>query len=80
LAELPDDAVVRYDRTTQGLTNALADLVRTDSAVLAKMSDAGYAYCASLSWASIAQKTFDEMSLVLKPRLSVRPGASATAR
>jgi glycosyltransferase involved in cell wall biosynthesis len=65
LAELPDDAVVRYDRTTQGLTNALADLVRTDSAVLAKMSDAGYAYSASLSWASIAQKTFDEMSLIL---------------
>jgi glycosyltransferase involved in cell wall biosynthesis len=69
LAELPDDAIIRYDRTTQGLTNALADLADADSAVFAKMSDAGYAYCASLSWASIARKTFNEMSLILS-RLS----------
>jgi glycosyltransferase involved in cell wall biosynthesis len=65
LAELPDDAVVRYDRTTEGLTAALADLVRTDGAVLAKMSDAGYAYCASISWASIARRTYDEMRSTL---------------
>jgi glycosyltransferase involved in cell wall biosynthesis len=65
LAELPDDAIIRYDRTTQGLTNALADLARADSAVFAKMSDAGYAYCESLSWESIARKTLDAMSLIL---------------
>jgi glycosyltransferase involved in cell wall biosynthesis len=65
LAELPDDAIIRYDTTTQGLTNALTDLARADSAVLAKMSGAGYAYCESISWESIAQKTFDAMSLIL---------------
>ena len=69
LAELPDDAVVRYDQTTQGLADALADLLRADSAVLAKMSDAGYTYCASISWAAIARRTFDEMSQLIR-----RPG------
>jgi glycosyltransferase involved in cell wall biosynthesis len=73
LAELPDDAIIRYDRTVPGLTSALEDLVRADSAVLAKMSDAGYAYCASLSWASIAQKTLNEMSLVLKQSQAGEP-------
>ena len=66
LAELPDDAIIRYDRTTQGLTNTLADLVRADGSEFAKMSDAGYAYCASLSWESIAQKTFDAMNLMFQ--------------
>jgi glycosyltransferase involved in cell wall biosynthesis len=65
LAELPEGAVIRYDRTAQGLTGALAELAHADSAVLAKMSDAGYAYCASISWASIARKTLDAMSLIL---------------
>jgi glycosyltransferase involved in cell wall biosynthesis len=65
LTELPDEAIIRYDRTVNGLTNALADLIRADDGVLAKMSNAGDAYCASLSWESIARKTFDEMSLTL---------------
>lgn len=65
LAELPREAIIRYDRTTPGLTNALADLIRADSDVYAKMSAAGYAYCASISWESIARKTFRAMSLIL---------------
>jgi glycosyltransferase involved in cell wall biosynthesis len=65
LSELPDDAVIRYDGTAHGLTDALSDLLLVDAAVLAKMSAAAYAYCASISWQSIAQKTFDEMSLIL---------------
>jgi glycosyltransferase involved in cell wall biosynthesis len=65
LAELPDEAAVRYDRTADGLAGALADLIRADADVLAKMSSAGYAYCASLSWESIARKTFEEMRLTL---------------
>lgn len=67
LAELPDAAIIRYDRTVEGLTSALADLIRADGDVLAKMSSAGYAYCASLSWGSIAQRTLDEMNLTLQP-------------
>ncbi len=65
LAELPDEAVIRYDRTVDGLINALTDLIYADSGVLAKMSTAGYAYCESISWESIARKTFAEMSLTL---------------
>jgi glycosyltransferase involved in cell wall biosynthesis len=65
LAELPDDAVVRYDRTVQGLVLALSDLAFADASVLAKMSDAAYAYCASISWQSIARKTLDEMSQIV---------------
>jgi hypothetical protein len=56
---------MRYDRTVGGLTNALADVVNADDGVLAKMSSAGYAYCASLSWESIARKTLDEMNQTL---------------
>ena len=65
LAELPDDAVIRYDKTVDGLTNALTNLIRTDCDVLTKMSTAGYAYCASLSWESIAKRTLEEMRLTL---------------
>jgi glycosyltransferase involved in cell wall biosynthesis len=65
LAALPDGAVVRYDRTVDGLTDALAGLIRADDGVLANMSDAGYAYCTSLTWESIARRTFDEMNQTL---------------
>jgi glycosyltransferase involved in cell wall biosynthesis len=65
LAELPDEAVTRYDRTVTGLTSALMDLIRADADTVAKMSDAGYSYCASLSWDSIARKTLDEMKQTL---------------
>jgi glycosyltransferase involved in cell wall biosynthesis len=66
LAELPDEAVVRYDGTVSGLTNALADLIRADEGALSKMSDAGYTYCESISWESIARKTFEEMNLTFQ--------------
>lgn len=65
LAELPDKAVTRYDRTADGLTAALVDLIRADDDALAEMSNAGYAYCESLSWKSIAQQTLDEMDKAL---------------
>ena len=68
LAELPDEAIIRYDGTIQGLTNALADLIRADSNVYAKMSAAGYSYCASISWESIARQTFRAMNLILNPQ------------
>jgi glycosyltransferase involved in cell wall biosynthesis len=68
LAELPEDAVMRYDRTVEGLTKSLADLIGADGSVLAKMSEAGYAYCASLSWESIARKTLDEMDQTLSSK------------
>jgi glycosyltransferase involved in cell wall biosynthesis len=65
LAELPDDAIIRYDRTIQGLTAVLADLTNADGSLLAKMSEAGYSYCESISWESIARETFNAISLIL---------------
>jgi glycosyltransferase involved in cell wall biosynthesis len=65
LAELPDEAVIRYDRTVAGLTNALTDFIHADDDAVAKMSIAGYSYCASLGWESIARKTLDEMNQTL---------------
>jgi len=64
LAELPDDAVIRYDGTehgAQGLRHALAYVIRADAAELAAMSAAAYAYCAGITWREIADLTFHEM-------------------
>lgn len=61
LSELPDEAVVRYDESTQGLAKAIRDLGRIDVSVLDKMSSAGLEYCASVSWDSIARLTYDQM-------------------
>jgi len=57
LAELPDDAVLRYDGTAAGLAGALAGIAQADAAVLAKMSAAALAYCADNSWSEIAKRT-----------------------
>ena len=61
LAELPDDAVLRYDGTVQGLTDALTSIAQTDGAVLAKMSAAAFDYCAVTNWSEIGEKTFKAM-------------------
>jgi glycosyltransferase involved in cell wall biosynthesis len=62
LAELPDDAVFRYDGTVQGLTDVLTSIARTDAAVLAKMSAAALDYCAATSWNEIGEQTFSAIS------------------
>jgi glycosyltransferase involved in cell wall biosynthesis len=62
LAELPDDAVIRYDGTEAGLATALAGIVTADASVLAKMSSAADAYCAATTWSEIAEKTLAEMT------------------
>ena len=61
LAELPDDAVVRYDGSVQGLANAITDLTLMDASVLAKMSAAAYAHGAALDWSEIAERTLTAM-------------------
>ena len=58
----PDDAVLRYDGTVQGLTDALTSIAQTDAAVLAKMSAAAFAHCAATNReAEIGEKTFKAM-------------------
>jgi glycosyltransferase involved in cell wall biosynthesis len=65
LAELPDDAVIRYDGTEAGLAAALAAVVTADAAVLEKMSSAADAYCAGTTWSEIAEKTLSEMAAII---------------
>jgi hypothetical protein len=65
LAELPDDAVVRYDGTERELTAALAGIVTADASVLAKMSSAADEYCAASSWSEIAERTLMEITGML---------------
>jgi glycosyltransferase involved in cell wall biosynthesis len=61
LAELPNAAVMRYDETVEGLSEALAELAAVDAGALAAMSAAGVAYCAEISWESIGRRMFDEL-------------------
>ena len=72
LADLPDDAVIRYDGTERELTAALAGIVTADASVLAKMSSAAHAYCAATSWSEIAEKTLIEMTGLLEGANSTR--------
>lgn len=65
LAELPDDAVIRYDGTEAGLAAALAGVITADASVLQKMSSAADAYCAATTWSEIAEKTLYQMAETL---------------
>lgn len=66
LAELPDDAVFRYDGTVEGLAIQLSEAVHADGATLAYMSAAAYKYCAPRGWPEIGDRTFDEMVKLLR--------------
>jgi glycosyltransferase involved in cell wall biosynthesis len=57
LAELPDEAVFRYDGTVEGLATVLAEVILAAPSRLAQMSAAADAYCASLSWDKIGEQT-----------------------
>ena len=65
LADLPDQAVLRYDGGVAGLVDALAKLARADAAVLGAMSLAAFNYAARTTWREIAEKTLAEIYLVL---------------
>ena len=62
LAELPDDAVMRYDGTVHGLSDALARVALADASVLDKMSAAALDFSADVSWSEIAARTHAELA------------------
>jgi glycosyltransferase involved in cell wall biosynthesis len=64
LADLPDDAVIRYDQTVQGLSTALADVILADPSVLAKMSSAAHSYCSATGWSEIAERTLRKIAML----------------
>lgn len=65
LADLPDDAVVRYDGEISALIGALARLARADGETLAAMSAAAADYAYRTTWNEIAERTMDEMLLMI---------------
>jgi glycosyltransferase involved in cell wall biosynthesis len=65
LADLPDQAVLRYDRSAEGLADALSTLARADRAILAAMSAAAVNYVAKTTWREIAEETAAQVYLVL---------------
>ena len=79
LAELPDEAVFRYDGTVQGLTRALTEAILAEASRLARMSAAADAYGASMSWDEIAGQTLEVMRKVLNAGSDVTPKLAAHA-
>jgi glycosyltransferase involved in cell wall biosynthesis len=65
LADLPDEAVLRYGEGPQALTAAMARLASADRQTLDAMSAAASAYSSSTTWEEIAQRTLSEMLSVL---------------
>jgi glycosyltransferase involved in cell wall biosynthesis len=65
LADLPDQAVIRYQSGVTGLTGALHNLAVADRQALARMSAAACHYASQTSWGDIARRTLSEMMSVL---------------
>jgi glycosyltransferase involved in cell wall biosynthesis len=65
LADLPGEAVLRYDGSVPGLAAELARLADAQPAALAAMAAAALAYSAGLSWPDIAQRTTAEIRSLL---------------
>jgi glycosyltransferase involved in cell wall biosynthesis len=65
LVDLPDRAVLRYERTIPALTAAIARLARADDNALAVMSAAAVDYASRTTWQEIAESTIAEMLSVL---------------
>ena len=65
LADLPNQAIFRYDRSKPGLVAALTEMTRAPSKTLAAMSAAAQAYASMTTWSQIAERTIDEMMSVL---------------
>lgn len=65
LADLPEEAVIRYDGSVPALTAALAQVIRADSTRLASMSVAASAYAAKTTWHEVAVRTVSEIGLLL---------------
>ena len=65
LADLPDQAVVRYNGQIPALATALARLARADRETLAIMSAAARRFAFRTTWQEVARRTVAEMVSVL---------------
>jgi glycosyltransferase involved in cell wall biosynthesis len=64
-ADLPEEAVVRYDGTVQGLAAAIVRISLADASVLAAMSAAAGEYSSAISWREIAERTMEKLAQIL---------------
>jgi glycosyltransferase involved in cell wall biosynthesis len=80
-ADLPDQAVLRYNGEVPALTAALAYLAQADEEILAQMSAAAESYAFRTTWQQIAERTMTEMISVLggtpEADLRGRPAAAS---
>jgi glycosyltransferase involved in cell wall biosynthesis len=65
LADLPNDAVVRYRPFGNGLSEAMASLIESDPATLRIMSAAAQNYARRLDWREIARSTAAAMQAAI---------------
>jgi glycosyltransferase involved in cell wall biosynthesis len=65
LADLPDQAVIRYDGKVSSLTRVLVRMACADDEILAAMSAAARTYTAGMSWQDIARRTMVQMTSLL---------------
>lgn len=73
LADLPVQAVLRYDGQVSALTETMTYLASADNEILAAMSDAAYGYAANITWHEIAKRTIAEMMSVLGDTMTATP-------
>jgi glycosyltransferase involved in cell wall biosynthesis len=77
LADLPDQALLRYDGTVASLTTALERLAQADVTTLAAMSAAARSYATRTTWPEIAARTRAEMISLLSDSASAGPRHAA---
>jgi hypothetical protein len=65
LADLPDQAVLRYDGGVTALASSVVRLARADADTLAAMSAAARDYAFQTTWQEIADRTTSEMVSIL---------------
>jgi glycosyltransferase involved in cell wall biosynthesis len=65
LAELPPQAVIRYEGSMPSLVAALTEAARAGQPALAAMSAAAASYASGTSWPEIAARTLSEMASLL---------------
>lgn len=65
LADLPDAAAFRYDRSVEGLAATLQSVSAADDGLLARMSVAALAYCSETTWSQAASTTVAEFREIL---------------
>lgn len=79
LADLPDDALLRYDGTVTSLTSALTELAQADISALATMSAAARSYATRTTWQEIAARTMAEMISLFDDSAPVGPQSHVAA-